>query len=587
MQIIIHQTDYTLGDFKAVEQGLKELLGRPNQDGIHVFSELFLTGYPLQDLCLQRTFINECLASMERINQWAINEWSSDAPVVALIGGLRYEFDRAGLPMRIRNTIYELRPGQPLKPIYDKKLLPNYDIFDEEKYFIAGDQVGLLEFEGATYGLLICEDMWASSFHFVDPVAELLDHCRKHDIHLRAVINLSASPFFLSKQLKREERSQEIARMFGAPFFYVNKVGGEDEILFDGQSFATTGDQVFFQGPAFKAHTAAIDVPARFKEEPKTPTDPENTWESLFKYSWEKLDSPEAPILHPLTSQECEDLIKSLIFGLQEYARKSGFKKFSVALSGGIDSGVVLALAKMGLARGQELEAIFMPGLFSTTESWELSEQLCRNLSVRLRHFPIKFTHTSLRNAFKECFSEELNGLADENIQSRLRGTLLYARSNQWNSLVINTSNKSEIAVGYSTLYGDSVGALSLLGDLYKTEVFQLARHIHDNYDGLIPMGMIERLPSAELREDQHDQQSLPPYERLDVILDGFLSYRWNIEEMVGVGFSEEEVKKVYDLYQKSEYKRMQFCPILKVKPKSFGVGYRVPICKALYPQGR
>lgn len=581
MQINIHQTHHTLGDFEAIERYLKQQFSHPQTHGIHVFSELFLTGYPLMDMVLQRPFIRHYQLYLERINQWAQSEWKSQQEIVLLLGGLHYEFDSNELPVKIYNTVFELRPGQRLKQLYNKKLLPNYDIFDEEKYYTAGEHVGILDFQSQKFGLLICEDMWASSFHLVDPVHELYDHCEAHNLKLRAVINLSASPYFLQKQQKRIERAQEIARLFGSPYIYVNKVGGEDEILFDGGSFVATDDKVLVEAKKFEQDILSLDCPPVFKATPKAKMNPENTWESLFKTHWQ-FKNQKPPELYPLDDSACEELIKALCFGLQDYTRKTGFRRFSVALSGGIDSALVLTLAKLSLTPEQELEAIFMPGLYSAPESWELSEALCKNLGVRLRHFPIKFAHSSLRNAFRESFSQPLEGLADENIQSRLRGMLLYARSNQWNSLVINTSNKSEIAVGYSTQYGDSVGAISLLGDLYKTEVFALSHYLSQKYNGLIPEGILTREPSAELRENQTDAQSLPPYPRLDVILDGLLSYRYSVEEIVDLGFDRDEVEKVYGLYQKSEYKRKQFCPIIKVKPKSFGFGYRVPITKKI-----
>src|SRR5690606_16453870 len=267
-------------------------------------------------------------------------------------------------------------------------------------------------------------------------------------------------------------------------------------------------------------------------------------------------------------------------FGLREYARKCGFQNYLVAVSGGIDSALVLALAKLALLPGQKLEAIYMPGFFSASESYDYSAQLCENLAIPLRHLPIKFTHSALRNQFMDVFSQELTGPADENIQSRLRGMLLYTRSNQTGAMVINTSNKSEIAVGYSTQYGDSVGAISLLGDLYKSEVYALAHFLNRRHNHVIPSGIIERAPSAELRADQTDQQSLPDYDQLDAILEGLLSYRMSVKELHALGFDHTVVTKVHDLWRKSEYKRRQFCPIIKIKAKSFGFGYRVPICK-------
>ncbi len=221
-----------------------------------------------------------------------------------------------------------------------------------------------------------------------------------------------------------------------------------------------------------------------------------------------------------------------------------------------------------------------MPGFFSASVSFDASQELCKNLGIKLFLFPIKFIHSTMRNNFKEAFKQDMVGLTDENIQSRIRGALIYARSNQMGSLVINTSNKSELAVGYSTLYGDSVGAFSLLGDLYKTEVYQLADYINQKYQGLIPKVIIERPPSAELRENQKDEDSLPPYAILDPILEHFLSYKTSLNDLIQLGFKKEEVEKIYRLWTRSEYKRKQFAPIIKIKSKSFGFGYRNPILK-------
>jgi NAD+ synthase (glutamine-hydrolysing) len=245
-----------------------------------------------------------------------------------------------------------------------------------------------------------------------------------------------------------------------------------------------------------------------------------------------------------------------------------------------MDSALVLAIVKKSLKKDQYLEAVYMPGLFSASISYELSLELCKNLQVPMSTMPIKFSHKSIRNLFKDSFGTPLDGVADENIQSRLRGAFLYGRSNQINSMVLNTSNKSEISVGYSTQYGDSVGALSVLGDLYKSEVFTLARYINRKYGNIIPVGIIDRPPSAELREGQQDAQSLPPYEELDAILEGILSYRHSVEDLIKMGMDQQTVEKVFSLWKKTEFKRSQFCPIIKVKQKSFGFGYRVPICK-------
>ncbi len=583
MQINLHQTHHLLADFQGIEDYLKDLFNHPETRGLHIFPELFLTGYPLLDLCLQQSFIDRYQKHLGSLQHWAQKEWQSKQSIALLVGGIAYDFDGQGLVKALKNVVYEIRPGQEFKIVATKKLLPNYDIFDEEKYFAPGNETQIYEFEGKKLGLLICEDMWTSSHHDVDPVKELYQFCEAQKTKLDGIINLSASPYFLGKLEKRLKRASEISTLFGSPMVYVNRVGGEDEVLFDGQSFVISGDKVVLQAKAFKSQIASLELPETFSSSSNPSAilkEPENTWEDLFKTNWQITKS--LPKLHPLSDADCKDLLKALIFGLQEYTQKSGHKKFSVALSGGIDSSLVLAIAKLSMQEEQEIEAIFMPGFYSATQSYDDSATLCKNLNIRLRNLSIKFFHSSIKNAFKESFNEEMQGLADENIQSRLRGTLLYARSNQWNSLVINTSNKSEIAVGYSTLYGDSVGAISLLGDLYKTEVFQLAEYINKTYNDLIPRAILTREPTAELRENQSDSQSLPPYERLDAILEGFLSYRMSEREILGHGFDPLEVKKVYGLYQKSEYKRKQFCPIIKVKPKSFGFGYRVPISKKM-----
>lgn len=581
MQMNLHQTHHTIADFEQILAYLKEQFKNPKTRGLHLFPELYLCGYPLQDLCLQKSFIERYHAHLEKVNDWAQNQWKAEKEVIAYLGGLHYEFDALGLPHKISNVIYEARPGHQLKVLYTKKLLPNYDIFDEEKYFTPGNETVVVEVEGKKLGLLICEDMWVSSMHDTDPVEDLHQHVLDQKIQLDGVINLSGSPYFLGKHQNRVTRASEISQIFGCPFIYVNRVGGEDEVLFDGMSFVVNGQNVVAQARAFQADIKTLELPALHQEQSDTPTkkQKDNTWEGLFRPAINEKGQP-LPTINELSDEDCESLLRALSFGLQEYARKTHHKKFTIALSGGVDSALVVTLIKLALEEDQDLEAVYMPGLFSSPLSYELSSELCDRLQIRLRSLPIKFLHSSVKNAYLDAFGESMSGLADENIQSRLRGALIYARSNQKGSMVINTSNKSEIAVGYSTLYGDSVGAISLLGDLYKTEVFRLCRYINQKYGQLIPEQIITRPPSAELRENQEDAQSLPAYERLDPILEGFLSYRLGKDDLKKLGFDATEVDKVHELYQRSEYKRVQFCPIIKVKAKSFGFGYRMPLTK-------
>jgi NAD+ synthase (glutamine-hydrolysing) len=571
-QIHLHQTHHTLADFAGIYRFTTEKL---KGDGLHLFPELYLTGYPLQDLVLQRGFVEAYLEHQDKLDTWA-KEQKGDWR--ALMGGLFYELD-GKVPKKIQNVIYEVIPGVGLKKLYTKRLLPNYDIFDEQKYFSAGKSNCFYELNGETFGLQICEDMWHSSFHEVDPCELMLLEVREKNLKLSAVINLSASPYEAAKKSKRLKRARNISLLFGCPFIYVNRVGGEDEILFDGTSFVMDGIELINELATFKAQDLTLQIESLSKNYADKPDfHPENTWEGLFSPRINRTTKP--AVLKSWNEEECLEVMQALQFGLQEYASKSGFKKFLVALSGGMDSSLVLALTKLSLKAGQEVEAIYMPSIYSAPLSTQLSEDMCRRLGVKLSYLPIKFLHSAVKNAFTQTFSEPFQGLTDENVQSRLRGTLLYTRSNQTGAMVINTSNKSELAVGYSTQYGDSVGAISLLGDLYKTEVYQLARFVNKHFGNQIPEGIIDRGPSAELRENQLDQDSLPPYSRLDTILEGILSYRLGKADLMELGFSENEVTKVLQLYLKSEYKRAQFCPILKVKAKSFGFGYRIPMSK-------
>jgi NAD+ synthase (glutamine-hydrolysing) len=573
--LVLHQTHHTVADFDAIFQTIVQVLGG---EGLHLFPELYLTGYPLQDLVLQRPFIDSYEGHLSDLDAWAKAQRGTWR---ALVGGLAYEFERDRIPKKIRNVIYEVVPGEGLRNLYTKRLLPNYDIFDEQKYFSRGTENRFYEFRGKTFALQICEDMWASSVHDLDPCAELLAEARDRNLRLAGVINLSASPFEAAKRKKRCDRARAISHLFRCPFVYVNRVGGEDEILFDGASFVMAGDALAAELRSFEAETRSVtleDLAGDYRE--ATAPGTENTWEGLFN---PRIDLAPVPArLRGWSDEECDEVLRALTFGFQEYAAKSGFRNFLVALSGGMDSALVLAIVKLGLRPGQAVEAIYMPSVFSSPVSTELSEEMCRRLGLPLSYFPIKFLHAAVRNAFAQTFPEPFAGLTDENVQSRLRGTLLYTRSNQTGAMVLNTSNKSELAVGYSTQYGDSVGALSLLGDLYKTEVYRLAEYVNRRFGDPIPAGIIDRGPSAELRENQLDQDSLPPYERLDPILEGILSYRLGKKELLGLGFADTEVTKVLHLYIKSEYKRAQFCPILKVKAKSFGFGYRVPISKNL-----
>jgi NAD+ synthase (glutamine-hydrolysing) len=576
MNITIHQTDQTIADFTKIREYIQ---GNINQDstGIHIFPEAFLCGYPLQDLCLQKPYIFSYNKFIQELKLW-LNETFPQPEFCLLMGGLDYSLNEQGNPIEIRNVAFEFSENSQFEPVYTKKLLPNYDIFDEKKYYTAGSSEYVLEFRGESFGILICEDMWASKTHKHDPVFELYQSSTTKDLQLDGIINLSASPYMIGKLDKRISRTKQISHLFKCPVYYVNKVGGEDEILFDGQSFVVNGDSLQVKGSKFKSEIITISAIKEHDYSKEVQNKDSSNIEDQFE---SRLDLDQKPArLKEWDSDQCQEVLEALCFGLQQYTQKCHQKKFTIALSGGMDSALVLAIATLSLKPGQDIEAIYMPSIYSGALSYELSLELCKNLGVKLTTIPIKFLHSATKNLFGQSYDEEFEGLTDENVQSRLRGMLLYTRSNQVNSLVINTSNKSELAVGYSTQYGDSVGAISLLGDLYKSEVYRLAEHINEFYKNIIPEKIISREPSAELKPDQIDSDSLPTYEILDGILEGILNYRYTKGDLVKLGFPENDINTTIDLYRRNEYKRYQFCPIIKISSKSFGFGYRVPLSK-------
>ncbi len=578
MQLNLHQTHHEIADFEGIFKYLTTTFQQGNLEGIHIFPELFLTGYPLQDLPLKKTFIDDYLAFLEDLSLWSERQLKSHGPLALIFGGLRYEFDTLGWPSHIENVMYIIEPNKKLRVLYTKQLLANYDIYEEKKYFTAGIQSQVFTFGGVNFGLLICEDLWFSHLHEMDPVEQLKSHTTKID----AVIAINASPYHIGKVDIRVNRALEISQFLEAPLIYVNRVGAEDEILFDGHSFIVDGNTVTKMGMGFKSQVLQAELP-KFKpptvQNIRTYHSSTNTWSTIFSTRL----SSDTLTLQPMGEEGCREILEGILLGIRDYSAKNGLKKFSIALSGGLDSSLVLAILKiLQESFPIEIEAIFMPGFYSSSVSFDLSYDLCRNLGIKLTTMPIKFIHSTIRSAYKDNFSTELKGIADENIQSRLRGALIYMRSNDMNSAVLNTSNKSELSVGYSTIYGDSVGALSVLGDLFKVEVFELARYINKHHGNLIPADIISRAPSAELREAQEDSQSLPPYDRLDPILEALLSSRFSPQDLIKRGHNQDEVLKVYRLLSKSEYKRKQFCPIIKLKAKSFGFGHRVPISKKM-----
>ena len=579
MQLHLHQGHHGVADFEGTFTYLKEVLVK-GKEGLHVFSELFLTGYPHGDLCFQKGFRQRCLAQLSQIDALC-RKLPPRRKFVLLVGGLEYRDKGPGDSQAMANVIYKMAPGKGPSVVCTKMLLPNYDIFDEARYYTPGKEPTILRLLGKQIGLLLCEDMWYSSHYDLDPVECMANAANKKGTNLDLIIVPSASHYYLHKKEERIGRAMEISASLGVPLAYVNKVGGEDGLLFDGASFVVDGKETLAQLPPFERGQLVVDFPSYTGPRPRGSAPSSKRGDSRGFISRPHLDlSRTPPTIRDLSDGDCAETLEALALGLQEYAQKCGFKKFLLALSGGIDSALLVAIVNLSLRKGQSLEVIYMPSEFSSPLSTGLVFKLCNNLNLRPLQFPIKFLHSIMRNSFLSHTDDPLLGASDENIQCRLRGAILYARSNQTGAMVLNTSNRSELAMGYCTLYGDSVGAISPLGDLYKGEIFRLAHYINDTFGPTIPEEIIQRPPSAELRKNQEDSQSLPPYVYLDPILEGLLSDEMDEEDLIKLGFQRAHVEKALDLLSKSEYKRKQFCPIIKVKPRSFGHGRRIPISK-------
>jgi NAD+ synthetase len=428
-----------------------------------------------------------------------------------------------------------------------KRLLPFYDVFDEQRYFAPARSQRVVELDGVRLAISICEDAWNDKnfwprrLYKVDPMEELMQ--QNPALH----INLSSSPFWHSKRAVRREMLAAIARRDGVPVIMVNQVGGNDSLIFDGSSLALNGlGELIAQAASFREGLVVLDP---FKAQPI-----------------------------PLTEEdETEAAYRALVLGTRDYVRKCGFSKALVALSGGIDSALVVAVAKDALG-AENVIAVGMPSPYSSSGSIDDSRKLAANLGIRFEVIGISGLFGEFSKALEPMFAGTKVDTTEENVQSRIRGTLMMALSNKFGALVLTTGNKSEMAVGYCTLYGDMVGALAVIGDLVKTRVYAVCHWL--NREGeVIPAAILSKPPSAELRPDQKDTDLLPPYEALDPILEAYVE-RYETPEAIAQanGFSLALVQQVVHLVERSEYKRQQAAPVLKVTPKSFGMGRRFPI---------
>ncbi len=554
MKICIAQQNYHIGNF---EQNTLKIIGaieeaKKQGADLILFSEMSVCGYPARDFVEFDDFIAKCYESIEHIKAAADT-------IGVLIGSPARNPNKKGKDLF--NAAFFLYEQKVIAEIH-KTLLPTYDVFDENRYFEPADDWKVVPFKGKKLAVTICEDIWNlgdNPLYRICPMDKMMD--QKPDI----LLNLSASPFDYTHDEDRKATIKSNVLKYKIPLFYCNAIGSQTEIVFDGSSLVFDKDANLCGAlPMFESAMAIFDC---------------SDDGSILAPILEPAARVPNKELNPLTlipELNIDQVYKALVLGVKDYFNKMGFKKAILGSSGGIDSAITLAIACEALGK-ENVHAILMPSPYSTDHSINDAVQLSKNLNNPYDIIPIKEVYESFLSTLKPLFKDLPFSLAEENIQSRSRGNLLMALANKFGYVLLNTSNKSELATGYGTLYGDMAGGLGVLGDCYKLQVYALANYINRNTE-IIPRNIITKAPSAELRPDQKDSDSLPAYEVLDQILFQYIEKRANPSTIKTLGFDSALVDKTLKMVNTNEYKRNQFCPIIRISPKAFGVGRRVPI---------
>lgn len=543
MKIALAQLNYHVGNFESNTAKIIDTIKKAKQAGadLVVFAELCICGYPSRDFLEFREYI-------ERGEEAAL-QIAAECTDIACIIGIPTENNNAE-GKDLNNSAYFIADGK-ISAVVNKALLPNYDVFDEYRYFEPSTSFKCIDFKGRRIALTICEDLWntiENPLYITRPMDQLIKE--KPDV----MINIAASPFAYNHDEERIAILGDNARRYNLPLFYVNHVGAQTELIFDGGSLVFDRDG-----------NVADELPY---------------FEEAITY-YDLKDNADVELLQPSTARQTrqsdiEQIHDGLILGIRDYFYKSGFKSAILGLSGGIDSAVVCALAAEALGP-ENVMAVLLPSRYSTDHSITDAEALVRNLGCKSEIVPIRQIADSFEAALHPQFQGLPFNIAEENIQSRSRAVVLMAMCNKFGYILLNTSNKSEAAVGYGTLYGDMCGGISVLGDVYKIQVYQLANYIN-RFREIIPVNSIVKPPSAELRPDQKDSDSLPEYDILDAILKEYLENRLSSKDIIKKGYDEQVVHRVIRLVNTAEHKRYQTPPILRVSPKAFGMGRRMPI---------
>jgi len=537
MKIALAQLNYHIGNF---ENNISKIIkavkkAKQNKVDIVVFAELAVSGYPPRDFLEFTDFINKCENAIQQIAKECTG-------ISAIIGAPSKNIEGKG--KNLYNSAFFIADGK-IQKIIHKTLLPNYDIFDEYRYFEPNKKFELVEYKNKKIAVTICEDIWNISdvpLYTVNPMDELIK------LAPDLMINISASPFHYEQPEIRREILIKNTQKYKLPLFYVSHVGAQTEMLFDGNSMALNSNgKIIDELKYFDEDFKVFDV-----------DDIQNK-----KYEFQNISKIE--LIH-----------EGLVMGVKNYFQKLGFQKAILGLSGGIDSAVTLVIAEKALGK-ENIKALLMPSKFSSEHSINDAKELAEYLGVDYEIINIENDFKSVNKTLEPYFKNLPFNIAEENIQARLRGLILMAFTNKFGYILLNTSNKSEMAVGYGTLYGDMCGGLSVLGDVYKTQVFELADFINKNKI-VIPENTITKPPSAELRPNQKDSDSLPDYEILDKILFQYIEKRLSPKELINMGFDENIVRKTLKLVNTNEYKRNQAPPVLRISAKAFGMGRRMPI---------
>ncbi len=540
MKIALLQLNFLIGDLNHNSSLIIEGIKKAKAVGVKlaIFSELALTGYPPLDLLDYKEFIDKCEENIKEIASHCVG-------IAAIVGAPSY--NKTGSGKELFNSAWFLNEGK-VEFIANKSLLPNYDVFDEYRYFEPSREVGFVDFNGKRLALTICEDIWNLSeipMYSHSPLEEV----KKENADL--IINISASPFHDNQPKLRREVLRAVALKCHKPIIYVNQIGVNTEIIFDGNSMVCdAAGNIREQLPFFKEDIRVVELDDILNDQNSN-----DKWNS----------PPKIKLIHD-----------ALVIGIKDYFQKMGLKKAVLGLSGGIDSAIVMVLAAKAL-KPENVTGLLLPSKFSSDHSINDAKELALNLGCPFEIIPITNVVESINETMIPLFKDLRSDVTEENIQARARAIILMAYSNKFGHILLNTSNKSEAAVGYGTLYGDMCGGLAVLGDVYKTDVYKLAEYINKEKE-IIPINTIAKPPSAELRPGQKDSDSLPEYSLLDQVLYSYIEMKRSPSELILMGFEENLVNNITQMVNRNEWKRFQTPPILRVSSKAFGNGRRMPL---------